>query len=683
MTKRVLQLFAFIVCIICYSYQAWSQEIDTLKQQLDEVVITGYLSRQPIVQVPASVAVLDSKTLLNGSQQSLLPVVNTVPGVRMEERSPGSYRLSIRGSLLRSPFGVRNVKIYLNDLPFTDASGNTYLNLIDPALLQRIEILKGPDGSLFGANSGGVVLLDMSQYDSSAVAGSISGGSYGLFREHVIVGNASKKISWNFGEAFQRSDGYRDQSALKRLNLIGSGKLTYGASNSIKLTVLFSDLQYETPGGLTAAQFQENPKQARPATGVAPGAVEQQAGIYNTTFFGGITNELNLSASLRHVISVSGTLTDYENPFITNYETRTEKNAGLRTFIEYALRKKLIGLKVYAGVESQSGLQEISNYENNGGTQGSLMARDEVDISQAVCFSKLLIDVADRLTTEVAVSLNQYRYTFNETDNRKLSDEWMPRIAMSYRFTPDLAVRASVSRGYSPPTIAEIRPSGGVINETLEAESGWSKEIGTRLTLWNGRLQADASVFRYDLTNAIVRRTDENDTEYFLNSGGTKQIGAEVLLNTVLIPQQRSGFMRSMSVNLSYTQSRFTFDDYVVGSEDYSGNPLTGVPANNTVAGLSVNLAHRIHIFVQSIFTSRIPLNDANSVYAERYELLQAKVGWIGVEKDKLMLEFFAGADNILNQNYSLGNDINAFGGRYYNAAPLRNFYGGVLARFY
>lgn len=334
-------------------------------------------------------------------------------------------------------------------------------------------------------------------------------------------------------------------------------------------------------------------------------------------------------------------------------------------------------------MESQSGLQEISNYENNGGTQGSLMARDEVDISQAVCFSKLLIDVADRLTTEVAVSLNQYRYTFNETDNRKLSDEWMPRIAMSYRFTPDLAVRASVSRGYSPPTIAEIRPSGGVINETLEAESGWSKEIGTRLTLWNGRLQADASVFRYDLTNAIVRRTDENDTEYFLNSGGTKQIGAEVLLNTVLIPQQRSGFMRSMSVNLSYTQSRFTFDDYVVGSEDYSGNPLTGVPANNTVAGLSVNLAHRIHIFVQSIFTSRIPLNDANSVYAERYELLQAKVGWIGVEKDKLMLEFFAGADNILNQNYSLGNDINAFGGRYYNAAPLRNFYGGVLARFY
>ena len=42
----------------------------------------------------------------------------------MEERSPGSYRLSIRGSLLRSPFGVRNVKLYLDDFIFTDAGGN-------------------------------------------------------------------------------------------------------------------------------------------------------------------------------------------------------------------------------------------------------------------------------------------------------------------------------------------------------------------------------------------------------------------------------------------------------------------------------------------------------------------------------------------------------------------------------
>lgn len=46
------------------------------------------------------------------------------------------------------------------------------------------------------------------------------------------------------------------------------------------------------------------------------------------------------------------------------------------------------------------------------------------------------------------------------------------------------------------------------------------------------------------------------------------------------------------------------------------------------------------------------------------------------------MLGFFGGIDNILNQKYSLGNDLNAMGGRYYNAAPTRNFYIGVKAEF-
>jgi iron complex outermembrane receptor protein len=684
MLRRIIRGFILVSFMMLQFQLTWGQDADTVRRQLDEVVITGYLSRQPLAQVPASVAVLDAKALTNGSQQSLLPVLNTVPGIRMEERSPGSYRLSIRGSLLRSPFGVRNVKIYLNDLPFTDASGNTYLNLIDPALLQRVEILKGPDGSLFGANSGGVILLDSDQNDLPSVSGSISGGSYGLFRGHVLVGDASKRITWNFGEAVQRSDGYREQSAMKRLSLLGSGKLNYGTFNSLALTMLLSDLRYETPGGLTRVQYQDDPGQARPAAGPVPGAVAQKTGIYNTTFFGGLTNEFNFSSSLRHVISVFGTFTDYKNPFITNYELRTEKNAGLRTFLEYSFNTNHVNVKAHAGVESQVGSQEIKNFENNGGTMGMfVVSGDDVDVSQGVYFSKISIDIADRLTTELAVSLNQYHYTFNETGTRKLSNEWMPRLAMSYSFTPEFAIRASVSRGYSPPTIAEIRPSGGVINETLQAESGWNKEIGTRLSIWGGRLQGDASVFRYDLTNAIVRRTDEDDTEFFLNSGGTKQTGAEFLVNTVLIPEKNSGFIRSMSVNLSYAYSRFVFENYRIDTENYSGNRLTGVPRSNAVIGLSTNLAKRIHIFVQSIITSRIPLNDANSEYADHYELLQAKIGWIGVKNEKLTLEFFAGADNLLDQKYSLGNDINAFGGRYFNAAPLRNFYGGINVKFY
>src|SRR6187551_2733869 len=99
------------------------QSLDSLTQ-LQEVVVQGYLSQQPLLQTPASVGILNTEQLNLHAGQSLLPALNLIPGVRMEERSPGSYRLSIRGSLLRSPFGVRNVKVYMDEFPLTDAGGN-------------------------------------------------------------------------------------------------------------------------------------------------------------------------------------------------------------------------------------------------------------------------------------------------------------------------------------------------------------------------------------------------------------------------------------------------------------------------------------------------------------------------------------------------------------------------------
>src|SRR5215217_7810253 len=129
-------------------------------RRLNEVVIRPYFSPQPLLRATGSIGLADQSVFDKQSSNSLVSAINTISGVRMEERSPGSYRLSIRGSLLRSPFGVRNVKMYLGDFPLTDAGGNTYINILDPGIINRIEILKGPEASIFGANSGGVILID-------------------------------------------------------------------------------------------------------------------------------------------------------------------------------------------------------------------------------------------------------------------------------------------------------------------------------------------------------------------------------------------------------------------------------------------------------------------------------------------------------------------------------------------
>ena len=89
---------------------------------LSPITVQAYERNTTLNNIPVSVSILSKADLDRYNNTTLVQAVNTVPGVKMDERSPGSYRLSIRGNLLRSPFGVRNVKVYWNGLPFTDAS---------------------------------------------------------------------------------------------------------------------------------------------------------------------------------------------------------------------------------------------------------------------------------------------------------------------------------------------------------------------------------------------------------------------------------------------------------------------------------------------------------------------------------------------------------------------------------
>ena len=128
----------FVFFQMCFALTATAQTDTTFDDTVQEVVVTGY----SIQKSPASVDSI--QPMLHQPSFTLVSGLNTLPGVRMEERSPGSYRLSIRGSLLRSPFGVRNIKIYLDDFPLTDAGGNTYLNALDPSSISSMEIWRGP-----------------------------------------------------------------------------------------------------------------------------------------------------------------------------------------------------------------------------------------------------------------------------------------------------------------------------------------------------------------------------------------------------------------------------------------------------------------------------------------------------------------------------------------------------------
>lgn len=659
---------------------------DTIKH-LQPVTIRGYLSDQPLLNVPASVSAIDKAQLGLQPDNSFVSALNSVPGVRAEERSPGSYRLSIRGSLLRSPFGIRDVKIYYDEIPLTDAGGNSYLNAVDINSINHIEILKGPDGSLFGANSGGVVLLSPVNWrsDSSFVSLGLNGGSYGLIHDNATIQQKSGNNLLNLSQGYETYHGYRQNSDMHRQFVQAADQWNYSGKDELRVLGFYSDLHYETPGGLTFAQYQTMPRSARLPTKFVPGAIQQKIAIGTKMLLGGVANELHINDRLRNVLSVFGSYVDFSNPFITNYEQRYEGTYGLRTYFELNSKPQTdYGWKINLGLEWQQTNSDINNYGNRAGVRDTAQTLDKIHTNQHFFFTRYVFDLYNRWHAEAALSLNFYNYKFRnmypnaETGftDRDFTAQLMPRVALSYDVTNNFIWRASISRGYSTPTTAEIRPTDNVINTGLQAENGWNYETGFRLRNIDQTMFLDASVFYYVLHNAILLHINPDETETYLNSGGTRQPGFELYFSDWLIRQRSTSFIRGMQFNESVTFDKFTFN----GNND--GKQLTGVPGQVFVSSLQLKFPERIYLYLEHNYTARIPLTDANTVFADHYNLVQAKAGWQFVANRKSKFEIYAGVGNLLNEKYSLGNDLNAVGNRYYNPAPLRNYYIGFNAGF-
>lgn len=673
---------------------SYSQPKDSITNiQLDAIEVKAYFQKQLLKDVTSAAQLLSQQQLQQQYGNNIVTALNTVPGMRMEERSPGSYRLSIRGNMLRSPFGIRNIKIYMDEFPLTDAGGNTYFNVIDPQTIASITVLKGPDGSLFGANTGGVLKITpmglQEQQPQNQFA--LTYGSFRTLQQRLLINQQpSERYSYSFSQNYSRSEGYRAQSAMEKLNFHTAHNWKYSKYNALKLYSYYTDLAYETPGGLTLAQYQENPRMARPAAGTTPSAETQQAGIKMKSFYTGIAHSSQLTRNLSHEFVLFTNINHIENPFITNYEYRKEANVGLRTFINYKQSwNEQLQWESQAGVEYQKGWFHITNRDNLQGKPTGLQAEDKLQNMQYFLFVRNALYIGGRTRLEASVSYNENAINVQQqfptpslgAQQLRFQPTWMPRFAASYRALENLTLRAVLAKGFSAPTIAEVRSSTNEINTDLQAEEGTNYEIGSRIDFWNKWLAIDVAAYRYDLKQGIVRQLDAQGNEYFQNAGRIAQKGLEVNLTLNLVKPRNSGAIRLWSLNSAWTLQDYRFKSYQVDRNNFSGNDVTAVPKKNIVNQMTMQFSS-FGAYLLHQYTSKMPLNDANTVYANSVNIMTLKGDWKINLSGKRNLLLHAQIANIFNEKYSLGNDINAFGGRYYNPAAARNYTIGLSTQF-
>ena len=251
-----------------------------------------------------------------------------------------------------------------------------------------------------------------------------------------------------------------------------------------------------------------------------------------------------------------------------------------------------------------------------------------------------------------------------------------PRLALNYAISKNIFLYAVTAKGFSPPSLAEIHPSDGLFHTELKPEYGWNEEVGWKGGLWHHRFEFDMAFYYFHLNNAIVSRNNAAGNQYFVNAGGADEKGIECWMQYHLLTKSFSLFQK-IDVFSSYSYQPYYFTTYLQGNNNYSGNAVTGVPQHIHVVGLNMQLKQNWYANILYNTVDAIPLNDANDEYANAYHLLQCKLGKTFVWHTT-KVEIYMGGDNLLNELYSLGNDINAAGRRYYNPAAARNFYGGV-----
>jgi iron complex outermembrane recepter protein len=681
--KKVLSPVSLFLLLALQS-KSQTETFDSTKT-LGEVVLKAFEQNRQLKETAVAVNYLGKSQLERFNNTSILPALNSTPGVRMEERSPGSYRMNVRGSTVRSPFGVRNVKVYWNGIPFTDPGGSTYLNQLSYYNFNSIEIIKGPGGSLYGAGTGGVILIN-SQPQSwlPGVDLSYVTGSFNLHNLNVQVKAGSDANRNIFNYTHQTSDGYRDHTNMRRDVVSWQTKIKSSDKQELTASLLYGDLFYQTPGALTKAEYNANPESARPAAGVNPSAAQAQAAIYQKTFIAGITNEYHFSEHFQNTSTAYGAFSQIKNPTFRNYERRTEPHFGGRTVFKWNRDIDQSHLQILFGGEAQRGFFSTKTFVNANGTPGATMTDDNINNRIYSLFAQADLHLVQDWNISAGVSYNKSTITITRLSvplftpvKREYNSEWAPRLAISKKLVSNLWMYASVSKGFSPPTVQEVLPSTSVISTGLEAEQGINYEAGIKSSWLQQRLYIEINAFTYRLKNAIVQRRDANNADYFDNAGSTKQKGIESQAYYQIF-RQRHGFLNEARIWVSHTFNDFHYKDFKQGTNDYSGKRLPSVAKHTVVAGADISSKPGVYINLTYLYSDGIALNDANTEFADSYNLFGGRIGWKKAINTKWGINIFAGADNLFDVKYSLGNDINAAGNRFYNAAPGRNYFAGI-----
>ena len=522
---------------------------DTADGTLEEVIVSDFRpsTRQDL---PASIELLDRNLIGDTSLQHFEELTQLVPNLNWAGGASRPRYFQIRGIGERSQYeGAPNpsVGFIIDDLDFSSLGG--IATLFD---VQQIEVLRGPQGTRYGANAlAGLIYVKYREpSDEFDLNVQTSAGNDGLGAVGVAAGGPlGDTLAYRLAVHRQRSDGFRDNAFLDRDDTNGRDelstrlKLRYTPDDrwQFDLTGMFVELDngydaFAVDNGLTT----QSDRPGRDTQRTLGGVLNVEAALSDAFTLYSITGVSRSDVTFSFDADWGNA--DFWAPFVYDFFSATRRD---RQSINQEVR--LMSTPGRGGVDWIVGVNLLNTRESNitrddgnfeGDTFAAVIAREYEATSRAV-FGDLTFDLGDRVALNAGLRIERRAADYSDSAGDRFSPDEQSvggQLALSVALPGDSSAYARVSRGYKAGGFNLGLPAEADNDALLyDAEFLWNYEIGLRGRWLDDRLALNATAFwmqRRDQQVQTSTQLDPNNPATFVfltdNAGRGRNYGVEI-----------------------------------------------------------------------------------------------------------------------------------------------------------
>ena len=604
---------------------------------------------------------------------SLEEPLRGIAGVQLDNRNNIALgeRLTIRGFGARTQFGVRGVRVEVDDVPATMPDGQTALTHIDPAAIGSVEVLRGPASALYGNSAGGVVRMRTAAPPLSpfALRADVGVAEHGTSTKRVAASSVLGR--WLVDGHYSDLDyaGYRQNS--DATDLRGGGRIVrVGERDTLSLVVAAVDYDARNPGGLTDSARTANRRSAsatnlRYKTGER--GTHEQAGV--SWRRSGTRTSIVATAFLlgRHV----------DNPIPQRIIDLGRRTAGARVALDRAFAPCGRDASLSIGGEYAAQRDDRRSYSSLDGVRGPLTLDQRERVSNTGVFTRLAMPLVANLHLLAAVRADDIVFRVADrlvtaTDPDDGGSRTMravsPSAGLAYALGENANVYANVATAFETPTTSELanQPSGaGGLNPVLDPQRVTSWELGMRAPI-GGVGSASLSVYDAEVRDALVpfELVSSPGRQFFRNASRVRHRGVEA--DAAVAIGARS-FARTA---LTLVDARFVRDEF--GAVSRAGRRVPGVAPSRLDLELRT-LAAATSLALAMRAQSRTPASDLGTASSPGYVVVDLRAfagrrvwGGVGVSPSVALA-------NVFDARYDASLVANAARARFFEPGPRRS----------